>query len=270
VDPASGRPTGAPRPVVVTTREESRGAWSPDGRRIAFNSDRGGDMSIWVHSLEDGSTRQLTHGPGGDYQPHWSPDGRRLVFFSARSGNADLWMVEVESSALTQLTTSPWLDINPFFSPDGRFVAFQSDRQGRMEVWVMDADGTNQRQLTDVGVLGHFLPWSRDGTSIYFRAVADGDMIPMRVDLAGGGPIPVTVRGGAHMSFSPDWSLIADVLGHRRLWISPVSGGDPYDVFEFEDPNLRIDYPVWSPDGRWILFDRWEPEGGDVWILEPR
>lgn len=79
VDPATGRPAGDPEPVVVTTREDSRGSWSPDGGQIAFNSDRSGDMNIWLHSVTDGTDRQLTRGPGGDYQPRWSPDGARLV-----------------------------------------------------------------------------------------------------------------------------------------------------------------------------------------------
>jgi hypothetical protein len=39
-------------------------------------------------------------------------------------------------------------------------------------------------------------------------------------------------------------------------------------VFEFDDPDARIDYPVWSPDGRWVLFDRFRPQGGDIWLME--
>jgi Tol biopolymer transport system component len=76
------------------------------------------------------------------------------------------------------------------------------------------------------------------------------------------------VIGGAHMSFSQDDSLIMDVLGHRTLWCSPQTGGKPRKVFEFDDPESRIDYPVWSPDGKWILFDRFLPQGGDVWAVE--
>jgi serine/threonine-protein kinase len=163
VNPGSGRPRGAPEPVVATTREDSRGSWSPDGRVVAFNSDRTGDMNIWLHSVADGTDRQITRGPGGDYQPRWSPDGARLAFFSARGGNADVWTVELADGRLTRLTHSPWLDINPSFSPDGRHIAFQSDRQGRMELWLMNADGTGQRQLSEVGSTGHFEVGPRTG-----------------------------------------------------------------------------------------------------------
>ena len=264
VDPASGRPRGAPEPVVATTREDSRGAWSPDGRLIAFNSDRGGDMNIWIRTLADGTDRQVTHGPGGDYQPRWSPDGTRLAFFSARGGNADIWVVAQDGSGLTQLTSSAWLDINPSFSPDGRLIAFQSDREGRMEVWVMNADGTEQRQSSRSGAGGHFEEWAPDGRSLLFRS---GDAPAARLTLASGAVEPVTIRGGAHMSSASGGALVADVIGHLQLWVSP-SRGEPYQVFAFADPDIRIDYPVWSPDGRWILFDRLKPEGGDIWVLE--
>ena len=75
------------------------------------------------------------------------------------------------------------------------------------------------------------------------------------------------VVGGAHMSYSPDESRIMDVVGHREMWVSPLRGGKPERVFQFRD-DTRIDYPVWSPDGRWILFDRFSPQGGDVWMIE--
>jgi Tol biopolymer transport system component len=59
-----------------------------------------------------------------------------------------------------------------------------------------------------------------------------------------------------------------DVRGHRTLWVYPVDGAPPRRVFEFEDPDIRIDYPVWSPDGRAVLFDRAAPRGGDLWLLD--
>jgi Tol biopolymer transport system component len=61
--------------------------------------------------------------------------------------------------------------------------------------------------------------------------------------------------------------VVSDVAGHQRLWASPL-GGTPDSTFAFDDPAVRVDYPVWSPDGHWILFDRTKPEGGDIWLME--
>lgn len=265
LEPGRWAPAGPAEPLVVTTREENRGAPSPDGRWVAFNSDRAGEMNLWLLSLADGTTQQLTSGPGGDYQPRWSPEGRALVFFSSRSGNADIWTVEVATGQLRQLTDDPSLDVNPFFSPDGRRIAFQSDRGGRKEAWVMGADGSGARPVTTGGAGDHFMVWMPDGRSLLVNAPT----VVRRVFLDGSTPRDLPgIRGGAHMSLSPDGRWVLDVVGHHTVWLSPLEGGEPRRVFEFEEPEVRIDYPAWSADGRFVVFDRHVPMAGDIWMLE--
>jgi Tol biopolymer transport system component len=268
VSPASGMPTGQPEQVLGSTREDSRAAWSPDGKKIAFNSDRNGQMNLFVYSLEDRSTRQMTTGAGGDFQANWSPDGTKLAFFSSRAGNTDIWSVDTSSGALNQLTRDSALDINPFFSPDGKRIAFQSDRSGRMELWLMNADGSGQRQLSNAGISGHFVRWNTNG-EIIFRCPCNGKPQIMKIPADGGEAVALPeMKAGAHMSLSPDHSMIMDVIGHKVLWVSMLSGGTPQKVFEFPDGESRIDYPVWSPDGNWVLFDRDRPEGGEIWAID--
>ena len=268
VDAATGRPAGDAEAVVSTTRVESRGSWSPDGRSLAFNSDRQGDMNLWIRG-PDGVDRQLTRGPGGDYQPTWAPDGRTIAFFSSRGGQNDIWTVDVAGGAIRRLTSDPGVHINPFYSPDGRRIAYQADRDGRFKPWVMSADGTGQRQLVDVSASGHFLRWSSDGRQVVFAAEPPGGRQILAVDVETGAStrLPAVV-GGSHMSYSPDGSRIMDVRGHKALWVTPLRGDSAYRVFEFPDPAIRIDYPVWSPDGKHVLFDHDVPHGGDIWVLE--
>ena len=267
VDPSTGRPAGSPREMLATNREESRGSWSPDGESIAFNSDRSGDMNIWLRHSDE-TLRPLTTGPGGDYQANWSPDGRTIVFFSSRSGLPNIWTVDVASGSALPLTTGRQIDINPAFSPDGRHIAFQSDRSGRLEVWVMSADGSEPRRLSSTGTAGHFLLWTPDSRTVLYRTPGRTSRT-MRVGLDGSDPVPTAeVAGGAHMSFSPDRARIVDVVGHKELWVSPLTGGAPEKIFQFDDPDARIDYPSWSRDGRLVLFDRFLPQGGDIWMME--
>jgi serine/threonine-protein kinase len=269
LDPTTGRPTGDPESVVATTRVESRGAWSPDGKTIAFNSDRLGDMNLWLHPLDGGPDRQLTRGAGGDYQPNWSPDGATIAFFSSRSGQNDIWTVTVADGSLHRLTKDAGIHINPFFSPDGRRIAYHVDRDGRFQPWVMNADGSGQRQLSSDGANGHFMRWSPDGESIVFRAEPPGGTQILSINVETGAVTRLPdVAGGSHMSFSPDHRRILDVKGHKIVWVTPLDGGAPYQAFEFPDPSIRIDYPVWSPDGRYVLFDRDAPRGGDIWLLQ--
>jgi Tol biopolymer transport system component/predicted Ser/Thr protein kinase len=268
VSPQTGFPSGTPEAVISTTREDSRGAWSPDGKMVAFNSDRAGDMNIWLFTLADSSTLQLTPGHGGDFQPNWSPDEKKIAFFSSRSGSPNIWEVEIANGTLRRLTSNSGVNVNPFYSPDGKLMAYQSDQSGRLEVWVMNADGSNPRRLTNVGVTGHFMRWLDTGRDVMFRCTCSGKAATMKVSVDGGDPQPFAeMMGGSHMSFSPDRSRIIDVVGHRVLWVSPVSGGKPERVYEFPDADVRIDYPVWSPDGRWVMFDRFRPQGGDIWAI---
>jgi Tol biopolymer transport system component len=163
------------------------------------------------------------------------------------------------------------MDINPFYSPDGSQIAFVSDRSGRSEVWVMGSDGTNQRQLTTVGAWGHFLRWTTDGSALVFRADDWTRVQVFRVSVADGTLTELPpVESGGHMSLSPSGTVVMDVRGHRTLRAHPLDGRPTSPVFEFANPDVRIDYPVWSPDGRWVLFDRAEPRGADLWTLSDR
>jgi Tol biopolymer transport system component len=225
-------------------------------------------MNLWLLDVGTRGVRAVTRGAGGDYQPRFSPDGSRLAFFSCREGSPDIWTVIPDGSGLTRLTANGAVNVNPAWSPDGRHVAYMSDLGGRLEVWFMEADGGRSRPLTEIGVMGHFLLFTKDGRHVVFRCPSSPPRT-MRVSVVGGEAEPVgDVRGGAHMSFSPDASRIADVVGHKTVWISPLAGGPPEEVFSFDDPDVRIDYPIWSPDGGFVLFDRVRPRGGDIWMLE--
>ena len=278
MNPTEGKPAGEPFPVIESSREDTRGNWSADGRKIVFTSDRGGQMNLFVAGF-DADLRvatnavQLTFGPGGDYQASWSPKGNQIAFFSRRSGNEDIWLVELSANGTAarpprQLTTDSAADINPVFSPDGLRIAFMSDRTGKNLPYVMNADGSGQRILAEVPASGHYMRWLDANTvvfslggGVYMQGYVDGKE-PQAVNKA-----PTGINS-SHLSLSPDHRFFAD-NNHisLQLWDRQTGRAEP-NLYTFPDKNIGVDYTVWSPDGRFILFDRNNPQGGDIYELK--
>ena len=100
--------------------------WSPDGRFIAYASDRRGNFDIWVQSVAGGDPVQVTKAAAEDTQPDWSPDGNRLVFRSERDGGG-LYIVPVLGGAEQRLTSAGQ---EPHWSPDGKQVLFFGGQLG--------------------------------------------------------------------------------------------------------------------------------------------
>ncbi len=127
-------------------------AWSPDGERLAFSSNRDGDYEIYVLHLETGDLRQITDDDGSDSHPAWSPDGRRIAFSSNRAGQSDIFLIDTDGGAPVQLTNSPFGAYDPNWSPDGRRIAYVAASEaapyGNLDIYVINADGTDIRRLT--------------------------------------------------------------------------------------------------------------------------
>jgi TolB protein len=105
--------------------------WSPDGKRLAFASDRAGSFDIYVLDIDSGSTRQLTNLPGYEGHPSWSPDGMWLTFEGYVNDNLDVYLVQLDGSQLLRVTTHPAADYSPVWSPAGREIAFISFRDSK-------------------------------------------------------------------------------------------------------------------------------------------
>jgi TRAP-type C4-dicarboxylate transport system substrate-binding protein len=136
------------RNLTRNPARDHQATWSPDGRAIAFTSDRDGNPDVFVMNADGSAPRNLTPWHGDDGGATWSPDGSRLAFASERKGNTDIYVVNVDGSGLRRLTRNPGYDAAPAWSPDGSTIAFESKR-GRIDIYLMRPDGSRQRKLTD-------------------------------------------------------------------------------------------------------------------------
>src|SRR5215218_3494908 len=117
--------------------------WSPDARKVLFESARKGDVDLWTVNWDGAGLKEITFSLGRDGDGTWSPDGRRIAFETDRNGRSDVYVASADGSGATRLTTEPAFDLDPAWSPDGTKIAFTSERSGTRQIWLMNADGTN-------------------------------------------------------------------------------------------------------------------------------
>jgi Tol biopolymer transport system component len=184
-------------------------AWSPDGKQIAFASDRNhnADTEIFLMNADGSGVRQLTSvsAGGDDSGPHWSPDGTKLIFSRFVPGGVDsIVVMNPDGSGQTTITsgdesspTSP-SGFAPNYSPDMQKIVFESFRDGDGEIFIMNADGSAQQQLTFNGPSAtdndRGPSFSSDGKWILFSSDRDGDLEVFRMALDGSGQTPLTNR----------------------------------------------------------------------------
>jgi TolB protein len=123
-------------------------SWSPDGKQIAFVSNRGGTPQVYVMSADGSNARRVTFQGNYNQTPDWSPRGDLIAFTARDERNAfDLFTINVETGKVTRLTQDQGNNEEPSFAPNGRMIVFQSDRAGQWHLYVMTMDGTTQLPL---------------------------------------------------------------------------------------------------------------------------
>jgi TolB protein len=131
---------------------------SPDGKSIAFVSDRGGTPQIYVMRSDGSEVRRVTFEGSYNTSPCWSPSGDRIAF-SGRRGKNQIFTIKPDGSELMQLTDSGNNE-DPSFSPDGRYITFMSDRDRTKSIYIMRANGESQRRITPKDMRAFGPRWS--------------------------------------------------------------------------------------------------------------
>jgi Tol biopolymer transport system component len=244
-------------------------AWSPDGRKLAFVSERDGNAEIYVMNADGSEQENLTRQPASDSHPSWSPDGRKLAFVSRRDGNSEIYVMNADGSGLRNLTRTPSADRDPAWSPDGRAIAFVQEcmprpgdprwRCGATYLYVVNADGSGLRRLTTGRGHSSNPSWSADGKTIRYGGYlvyADGSGSKKLHEARIWTNRNIALDG----VWSPDGQRIAAVSvansPSRRnptklgLWVTNADGSNARRVAA----KATEGDPAWSPDGRRIAF----------------
>jgi Tol biopolymer transport system component len=228
-------------PLAPSTLWDGDGAYSPDGRRLAFSSNRSGPRELWVADADGGNAVPLTHFNGPvPGTPRWSPDGRQIAFDGRPDGNSDIFVVPADGGQVRQITKLPGEDARPAWSADGRSIYFSSDRGGQSEIWRVTADGENAVQITRTGGLAVLA--SADGQYLYYRGPTTGPVRRCRPD--GSDDQPATSE--------PAFAFLPFALTRSGLWYvtrpTPARPHWAVRVMRFADRQTsdaaRFDWPA--------------------------
>ena len=219
-------------------------AWSPDGKWIAFATDRDGNVELYKVRWDGSELTRLTDSPKFDCRPRWSRDGRWILFTSNRSGNHDLFVMPADGGPPLQLTDHPSMDDHADWSPDGQSISFVSLRDGGFDIYRLpvpeelhigppaEIDYESTADAPDLLVHYDFDRLSTDATSAPDRSGRNAlELVGARLQAAG-------ERGWLSFDGEDDYAVLGNPLALRTpgpitvsFWVRPAqSAGNGYLV----------------------------------------
>ncbi len=141
-------------PLTTGSYYNWRPRWSPDGKRILFESTRDGQRQIYVMDANGQNQRNVTHDKVLNHAPSWSPDGSQIAFMSRGENNkANIFTMKIDGSDRKNISKGTTRDSEPVWPQDGKYIAFTRTVNNplgveTMDIWIMKNDGTDQRQIT--------------------------------------------------------------------------------------------------------------------------
>ncbi len=238
-------------------------SFTPDGEKVLFVSNRGGQWDVWSIKRDGSGLIRLTDNQDKDYSPRATPDGKHILFFSTPTSSEagyiteSVWIMDMDGKNAKRLTSGGKGDWYPSMHPDGKEIIFASMRLIGGSLWTIDREGKNYRRLTYGKVLEFFPNWSPDGTKIAFvsrREHASFDNV-----------------GDTEKDPLDIWIMDRDGNNKRQL-TNNISGGIWDSRFNLRKPIDFISYyhTSWHPDGTKIALTTWEKDqkGSYISVIE--
>lgn len=262
---APSPPTSRARSTLVRLTNnnawDAGAAWSPDGKRIAFCSNRDGKAEIYVMNADGSDVKRLTDNLSDDFGPQWSPDGKKLLFDSERDGNKEIYVMDADGGNQVRLTRNNETDSATSWSPDGSQIAFASNRGNgsyNYDIYVMSADGSNVRKIVDDPEYDAEPKWSPDGKKMLFVTGRTGNFDLYETNIDGTGQRNLTADynkndgAGAWSLDGKSITFVRNLQGKEQIFLMSADGSNPIRVTNNTSNN---GHPALSPDGSKLAFE---------------
>jgi len=280
VDTSTAGSTASSPPVVAisSTRVDGTPQFSPDGSRVAFTSNRSGDLEIWLADVDGSNAVQLTSMGAVPGFPRWSPDGTLIAFHCNPEGQAEIYVIPATGGKPRNLTVHPGTDAFPSFSRDGRWIYVSSNRSGGDPViWKIPSSGGDAVRVTNS--MGNSATESFDGLDIYYNEAWDRPSPVWHLSGSGGvaakvldgivlGNFTVLERGIYYIDRPPRKAVTdpTDAAGEARLRYFDFATRRSITVAaNLGEVGLGL---TASPDGRTILYSRVDSSVDDLMIVD--
>jgi Tol biopolymer transport system component len=243
--------------------------YSPDGKRIAFASNRSGRNEIYLCDSDGSNTVKLTSF-GGPYvaNPAWSPDGQRIAFVARLGETSEIYTISADGGKPEHLPGTQSRDGLASWSRDGKWIYFGANRTGKSQLWKVPAGGGDPVQVTKQG--GAYGVESPDGKFVYYllETEDEGNNTELwRVPVEGGEEIRIAggvcpqyfAVAGRGIYFFSGWanpSIQCFNLAARKVeTVAKVEGSVAW--------GMSV-----SPDGQWLLYSAIGAEQSDLMMVE--
>jgi Tol biopolymer transport system component len=281
--------------LTTDTAIDTNGVWRPDGKRIAWVSDRSGDFQVWVMNPDGTQKRQISRQPGIHGWPMWSPDGRRLVYWGhdEADGSSVIKISNADGGGETvNLVVSQGALDRPVWRPDGQYIAYAQEIEGNWDIWVAAVDGSASYRLTHDAQMETNPLWSPDGNVIAYKVAPNKEYnltLENFVSIANGFDRPTyRIWDGIKSIQMNDWSPDGKRIVYTAEAVTSASGVDRVSYLAvinavslsgsqtaakpilLSDGNTLGDRgPVFSPDGKRVAFWAWDKSRrATLWVAD--
>jgi Tol biopolymer transport system component/DNA-binding winged helix-turn-helix (wHTH) protein len=265
----SSAPAKSSYPVVVTESGRNEGPQlSPDGKKLAFMSNRSGTMEIWISDRDGSHPFQLTD-MGGAGTPRWSPNGRSIAFDVGWRDRGAVFVVDVPGHGLPwPLAQDNHDNLVPNWSRDGKWIYFASDRTGMWQVWRAPAQGGHPIQVTTHGGFAAYP--STDGKTLYYSISNLPEPEIWRIRIQGG------IETRVPSARPDDWASWAPTDKGIYFVAKDRSGQATVMFYDFASSEVEKIYkldklPFWlsaSTDGKALFYEHLDQESSHIMLLK--